>query len=74
MRIVFIFKNIVTSAVSANSDEPPRLYVRTVSRVEGDSYFLCTDGVWETMSTGELERCLSFPFPGAARGLLETLL
>jgi serine/threonine protein phosphatase PrpC len=67
-------KNIVTSAVSAGQPVPPELYARGVSRVPQDSYFLCTDGVWEALPAERLSAILSGPFPDAAQDLLEALL
>jgi serine/threonine protein phosphatase PrpC len=52
-------KNIVTSAVTADASETPELYVRGLSRVESDGYFICSDGVWEAMPARALGAALS---------------
>jgi protein phosphatase len=56
-------KNIVTSAVTANVQEVPELYVRGLSRVEYDDYFICSDGVWEAMPARALGAALGDGFP-----------
>lgn len=56
-------KNIVTNAVAADWPEPPELYVRGVSRVEYDDYFICSDGVWEAMPARALGAALGGDFP-----------
>jgi serine/threonine protein phosphatase PrpC len=51
-------KNIITSSLMG--DLGHHLPVFSVSDVEirsGDRFLLCTDGVWESMSHGEMERC-----------------
>jgi protein phosphatase len=65
-------KNIVTSAVSAFGEF--ELYVRGVSRCGEDVFFLCSDGVWETLSSRQLAQWLTRPFPEAAEGLFQSLL
>ena len=67
-------KNIVTSAVSADERERFELYVKGLSRCEGDSFFLCSDGVWEALSSQELAQWLAQPFPSAARELFDALI
>ena len=72
-------KNVVTSAVSANSQnlyEKFEIYVRGLSLFEGDSFFLCSDGVWEALSFQELTRLTAqgMPSSDAARELFDTLM
>jgi protein phosphatase len=67
-------KNVVTSAVAANAKKPPELYTRAVSRVEGDAYFICSDGVWEALGVPELESCLNGNFPDSAARLFDSLI
>ena len=67
-------KNMVTSAVTADEANEPELYVRGISRADDDEYFLCSDGVWETMPADELGGFLSGPFPGSADELVKALL
>jgi protein phosphatase len=67
-------KNIVTSAVTANASETPELFVRAVSRVDEDEYFVCSDGVWEAIPTDALARLLRGPYPESAGAIKETLL
>ena len=52
-------KNVVTSSVSAVESETFTLYTRTLSRCDTDEFFLCCDGVWETLATKQLEAFLS---------------
>jgi protein phosphatase len=72
-------KNVVTSAVSANSigvNEDFDLYVKGLSLSGGDSFFLCSDGVWEALSSSELAALISRGTPSldAARRLFGALL
>jgi protein phosphatase len=65
-------KNIVTSAVSVDADV--ELYVKEVSRSEGDVYFLCSDGVWEAIDSYRLTQWLTLPFARGAACLFDALL
>ena len=68
-------KNIVTSAVSADSQSEFELYVKRLSLCDGDSFFLCSDGVWEALSSLELTALLTrMPSQEAAREIFEALL
>jgi protein phosphatase len=66
-------KNIVTSAVSSDMDKDFELFVRGASRCDGDSFFLCSDGVWEALDSKKLSEWMSRPL-GASGGLFEALL
>ena len=67
-------KSLVTSAVSADSQFD--LYVKGLSLCEGDSFFLCSDGVWEALSSKELGALIArgIPSPDTARELFKALL
>jgi protein phosphatase len=67
-------KNIVTSAVTADASETPELYVRGLSRIERDDYFICSDGVWEAMPARVLGAALGGVFPKSADYLGKQLL
>jgi protein phosphatase len=67
-------KNIVTSAVTADMSDTPELYVRGLSRVEYDYYFICSDGVWEAMPAHALGTALGGDFPECADFLRKQLL
>jgi protein phosphatase len=68
-------KNILTSAVSADSQVELELYVKELSLRKGDSFFLCSDGVWEALSSNELAALIAqMPSSGAARELFDALL
>jgi serine/threonine protein phosphatase PrpC len=52
-------KNIITSSLMGDlGHHLPVFSVRDVEIRSGDRFFLCTDGVWESMSHAEMERCL----------------
>jgi serine/threonine protein phosphatase PrpC len=52
-------KNIVTSAIIGDMRaDLPVFSVEEMAINEGDRFFLCTDGVWESLSRAEMERCL----------------
>jgi protein phosphatase len=67
-------KNIVTSAVAADQSESHELYIRGLSRVGYDDYFICSDGVWEAMPARALGTALTGYFPDCADFLKEQLL
>ena len=52
-------KNVMTSAVTADKSEEPDLFVKCVSRVGSDTFFICSDGVWEALSGAALKTLLS---------------
>jgi serine/threonine protein phosphatase PrpC len=52
-------KNIITSSLMGDlGHHLPVFSVRDVEIRSGDRFLLCTDGVWESMSHAEMERCL----------------
>jgi protein phosphatase len=67
-------KNIVTSAVTANPEIEPDIYTHVISRIDDDEYFLCSDGVWETIPTDALGGFLAGPMPDSAGKLLDALM
>jgi protein phosphatase len=67
-------KNIVTSAVTANLMETPELYVRGISRVDADEYFICSDGVWEALPVETLLEMLRGPHPESAQKIRDALI
>lgn len=67
-------KNIVTAAVMTGASEDLALFVRPVSRTDGDAFFLCSDGVWEALPLRELEFHLGDPAPDAPQRLFNALL
>jgi protein phosphatase len=52
-------KNIVTSSVSPDNGRGFELYTRAVSRCEKDSFFICSDGVWEALDARRLTSWLT---------------
>jgi len=52
-------KNVVTAAVQVNAEEGGiNVFFRECSCLEGDAFFLCSDGVWVALPVEELEECL----------------
>ncbi len=52
-------KNIITSSIMGDLGHSlPVFSVRDAEIRSGDRFFLCTDGVWESMSHAEMEGCL----------------
>jgi protein phosphatase len=67
-------RHILTSSIRDNG-ESPRVFLREVSVLKGDSYFLCSDGVWESVAPTELEAILASGEPlQAGQTLVERLL
>jgi protein phosphatase len=62
-------RNILTSSIRDKGDSP-RVFLREISVLKGDSYFMCSDGVWETLSQNALEYILSSAPPLEAGKLL----
>jgi protein phosphatase len=67
-------KNVVTSAVTANNAKKPELFVRAVSRVASDEYFICSDGVWEAVTAEALRHILRGPYPDSSATLRDALM
>jgi PPM family protein phosphatase len=52
-------KNILTSAIIGDlNTESPSIFYREVPFQIGTKFLLCTDGLWESLSTDELIQCL----------------
>lgn len=55
-------KNVVTSAIQAGvGPGAAPLFFKEFAPLEGDAFFLCSDGVWEALSREEIEECLLDP-------------
>jgi protein phosphatase len=52
-------KNIVTSAVSSYMADEFEIYTLAAPRRDDDSFFLCSDGVWEALDAERLTRRLA---------------
>lgn len=53
-------KNVLTSAIIGDlKDEMPEVFYKEINISDGQRFFLCTDGVWETMSIEEMEECFA---------------
>lgn len=66
-------KNIVLSAVTAGTKDL-ELYTRAASRSDEDRFFICSDGVWETLDTHALEQHLASSVSPVSDQLFEALL
>jgi protein phosphatase len=66
-------KHILTSSVQDCPDDP-KAFFREVPLVAGDSFFICSDGVWEALSRSEMERMASVGDPGEAAGAMAYFL
>ena len=50
-------KNLLTSAIIGDyTSHYPNIFFKEISISVGDQFFLCTDGLWESMSRSELEK------------------
>jgi serine/threonine protein phosphatase PrpC len=58
----------------ANSPKNFEVSIKYVSRCDGDAFFLCSDGVWETLSAETLKLRLASPLPDAAKELWDDLM
>jgi protein phosphatase len=53
-------KNIITSSIMGDLGTGlPELSIREVAVKKGERFFLCTDGIWESMSKAEMEACFA---------------
>ena len=51
-------KNIVTSALIANSAQPLKeIYIKEKEIDKFGEFLICSDGVWESLETSEIEEC-----------------
>lgn len=64
-------KNVITSSVSAPRSAPMDIHIRPIARMAGDTFFLCTDGVWGLLAEEEIKECMINT--DALKGLPETL-
>ncbi|MDR2197943.1 MAG: protein phosphatase 2C domain-containing protein [Deltaproteobacteria bacterium] len=62
-------RHILTSSIR-DGGEAPRVFLREISILRGDSYFICSDGVWEAVPQKDLEDILSAAPPLQAGQLL----
>ena len=69
-------KNVITSSISAELGDDFELYVKEMPLRDGDSFLVCSDGVWETLSSRKLAEMLALEIPlqDAARELFNVLL
>lgn len=51
-------KNKVTSSIDTLTVTPD-VFLRKIKLRENDSFFMCSDGVWEALSLGDMEKVLS---------------
>jgi protein phosphatase len=66
-------KHMLTSCVQ-DCSEPPRVFFREARLVEGDRFFICSDGVWEAVPRVEMERVASQGAPEEAALAMARLL
>jgi protein phosphatase len=67
-------RHILSSSIRDKGDNP-RVFLREISILKGDSYFICSDGVWEPLPLNILEGILnSAPPLQAGQALAEKLL
>ncbi|MDR2460513.1 MAG: serine/threonine-protein phosphatase [Deltaproteobacteria bacterium] len=66
-------KHILTSSIQ-ESHPAPVINFKELNIAPGDSFFLCTDGVWEALSHSELSRFATLPFQEGADELSRCLL
>ncbi|MEW6569818.1 MAG: protein phosphatase 2C domain-containing protein [Nitrospirota bacterium] len=53
-------KHILVSSVMGDlRSDPPDLFLKEIEIAEGERFLLCSDGLWESMSKDEMERCLA---------------
>lgn len=62
-------KNIVTSALDVD-DLDPAVYEREIRVQPGAVFLICSDGLWEALSTEEMEACLAASIETAAERLV----
>jgi protein phosphatase len=66
-------KHILTSSVQ-DCPEPPRVFFREVSVLDTDSYFICSDGVWEAVTRAEMELVAASGGPEEAAAVMARAL
>ncbi|NPA33247.1 MAG: serine/threonine-protein phosphatase [Aquificae bacterium] len=50
-------RNVLTSALIGGYPEVPDVFVRKITPEGGDFYLICSDGLWEALSLGEMVSC-----------------
>ncbi|MDR1164366.1 MAG: serine/threonine-protein phosphatase [Deltaproteobacteria bacterium] len=66
-------KHVLTASIQDSPDEP-KLFFREVKILPGDSFFLCSDGVWEAVTRAELESFIEIGSPLLGSHLLAQAL
>jgi len=66
-------KNIVTAGVGPDADLT-EIYFKTMPRAALNTFFLCSDGVWEAIPLERIEKILCDPPLTAAKNLVDELL
>ena len=67
-------RNILTSAILGGVSESFDVFVRREELSEGDTYLICSDGLWDELSSLEIESCLRLGIDEAGRCLLSKAL
>ena len=65
-------KNIITSCISAFL-ESLNIYFTEISMSEYEKFFICSDGVWETLSMKKIEKCFCEDNLETAKNLVKEL-
>lgn len=67
-------RNVLTSAILGGISEDFDIFIRTEELSEGDTYLLCSDGLWDELSSLEIEDCLRLEVDEVGRCLLSKAL
>ncbi len=57
------YRNFLTSALIGGYEEPFEVYIREVKLERGDTFLICSDGLWDELSSETMEICLKGKTP-----------
>lgn len=54
-------RNVLTSAIVVGYPEEFEVFSRELDVKKGDTFLVCSDGLWDELPEGSIERCMSLP-------------
>ena len=64
-------RNVLTSALMGGYPLDLKVHVREIDVMSGDSFLICSDGLWDELSNAEIEECMGLGVEEGARRLFE---
>ena len=65
------YRNLLTSAIMGGIPEEFEVFVREEKLLEGDTYLICSDGLWDELYDEEIRECMTLGVEEGGRCLFE---